>query len=234
LKIDSQLRTFPWPQFEMGGTGNLPVPTGYQPGGTEAGAENLEAKNLSDAAVIPRGKLSRGTGRLPVLPKDALEKIRAVADAARKLRALRRQIMDANGWSLRDLYRTLETPGDNKLRDAHATLDTAVRAAYGMKEKEDILAFLLKLNLELADKESKGEPITPPGLPPFVVNRESFISEDCVRMPGTVYPPYEPPNPTPLKKPNSVQAEADAAHFYSVKEDSVPYPSGEDGNRKAE
>ena len=35
--------------------------------------------------------------------------------------------MDANGWSLRDLYRTLETPGDNKLRDAHAALDTAVR-----------------------------------------------------------------------------------------------------------
>ena len=80
--------------------------------------------------------------------------------------------MQDNGWSLRELYRTLETPGDNKLRDAHAALDAAVRAAYGMKENEEILAFLLKLNLELADKESKGESITPPGLP-------SWVSTSC-------------------------------------------------------
>jgi hypothetical protein len=106
-----------------------------------------------------------------------------VADAACELRALRRQIMDANGWSLRDLYRTLETPGDNKLRNAQAALDTAVRAAYGMKEKEDMLAFLLKLNLELSAKESKGEPITPPGLPSPIANPSEFISEDCVRVP---------------------------------------------------
>jgi hypothetical protein len=37
--------------------------------------------------------------------------------------------MAANGWSLRELYRTLETPGANRLRDAHAALDSAVRAA---------------------------------------------------------------------------------------------------------
>jgi hypothetical protein len=36
-------------------------------------------------------------------------------------------------YSLRDLYRTLEEPGANPLRDAHAKLDSAVRAAYGMK-----------------------------------------------------------------------------------------------------
>ena len=40
--------------------------------------------------------------------------------------------MAANGWSLRDLYRTLETPGTNRLRDAQAALDSAVRAAYAM------------------------------------------------------------------------------------------------------
>ena len=76
--------------------------------------------------------------------------------------------MEDNGWSLRELYRTLETPGDNKLRAAHAALDSAVRAAYGMKPEEDILAFLLKLNLALSAREAKGEPITPPGLPAFV------------------------------------------------------------------
>ena len=89
--------------------------------------------------------------------------------------------MDANGWSLRDLYRTLETPGDNKLRAAHAALDTAVRAAYGLKEKEDILAFLLTLNLALAAKESKGEPTTPPGLPAFVPEPQTFVTRDCVK-----------------------------------------------------
>ena len=113
--------------------------------------------------------------------KPNLKQIRAVADAARELRALRRQIMDDNGWSLRDLYRTLETPGDNRLRDAHATLDSAVRAAYGMNETEDILAFLLKLNLELADKESRGESITPPGLPSFIPNRADFVTDDCIQ-----------------------------------------------------
>jgi hypothetical protein len=114
--------------------------------------------------------------------KPSAQQIRAAADAACELRALRRQIMDANGWSLRDLYRTLETPGDNTLRAAHATLDTAVRAAYGLKEKEDILTFLLTLNLTLAAQESKGEPITPPGLPSFIPDSQSFISEDCVSV----------------------------------------------------
>ncbi len=55
--------------------------------------------------------------------------------------------MQANGWSLRDLHRTLETPGANRLRAAHAALDFTVRAAYGMKDKEEPLAFLLDLNL---------------------------------------------------------------------------------------
>jgi len=43
----------------------------------------------------------------------------------------------------------------------------AARHAYGMSDTEDILAFLLKLNLDLADKESHNKPITPPGLPPI-------------------------------------------------------------------
>ena len=53
-----------------------------------------------------------------------------------------------------------------------------------MKEKEDILAFLLALNLELAAKEAKGEPIPPPGLPAAVTKRAEFISKDCVTVEG--------------------------------------------------
>jgi len=109
--------------------------------------------------------------------------VRAVADAACSLRALRRAVMKNNAWSLRELYRTLETPGANKLRDAQDVLDTAVRAAYGMAPSDDVLAFLLKLNLELAAKEEQGDPVTPPGLPALVDHPEQFITPDCVQAP---------------------------------------------------
>ena len=113
-----------------------------------------------------------------------LKQIRAVAEAAVALRALRRETMQKNCWSLRELYKTLETPGANKLRDAQDALDTAVRTAYGMKPKEDILAFLLKKNLELAELEAKGKAITPPGLPACVEKPEQFITKDCVEVSG--------------------------------------------------
>ena len=54
-----------------------------------------------------------------------------------------------------------------------------------MKPTEDILAFLLKLNLELADKETKGEAVTPPGLPSIVKDNLDFITEECVTMDQT-------------------------------------------------
>jgi hypothetical protein len=114
--------------------------------------------------------------------KPTLAQVQAVVKAARELRQLRRFIMEKNEWSLRDLYRTLDTPGDNRLRHAHEALDAAVRRAYGMTDNEDILAFLLKLNLDLADKESKDKPITPPGLPPCVKSPAEFVSADCVSV----------------------------------------------------
>src|SRR6267154_268856 len=91
--------------------------------------------------------------------------IAEVAAAAVALRALRREIMAKLGYSLRTLYRTLEEPGANPLREAHTRLDTAVRAAYAMTKDADPLAFLLALNLALAAKEKADEPITPPSLP---------------------------------------------------------------------
>ncbi|MGO9244285.1 MAG: DNA methyltransferase [Verrucomicrobiia bacterium] len=112
--------------------------------------------------------------------KPTLPQLQAVVKAARELRQLRRFIMEKNEWSLRELYRTLDTPGDNRLRHAHEVLDAAVRRAYGMNDNEDILAFLLKLNLDLADKESKDKPITPPGLPPCAKSPAEFVSADCV------------------------------------------------------
>jgi hypothetical protein len=97
---------------------------------------------------------------------------------------LRPELMAVNGWSLRDLYRTLETPGSNRLRDAHTAPDPAVRAAYGVKDTEDTLAFLLSLNLALAAKESPDESITPPGLPAFIEDPKDFIAADCIQVPS--------------------------------------------------
>jgi SAM-dependent methyltransferase len=106
--------------------------------------------------------------------------IAEVAAAAVALRALRREIMAQLGYSLRALYRTLDTPGANPLREAHTRLDTAVRAAYAMPKAADPLAFLLALNLDLAAKETAGEKITPPGLPLPEAERPAFVTEDCV------------------------------------------------------
>ena len=144
---------------------------------------------------------------------SSIEKVRAVVAAARELRRLRQEILEANDWSLRELYKTLETPGENRLRNAHAKLDAAVRVAYGMTADEDILAFLLKLNLELAEREAKGEVITPPGLPAFVPEPGSFVSRDCVRSPDD-----------PEADGSTAHSEAAAAHFHIMgKEEGPPY-----------
>ncbi|GET35349.1 class I SAM-dependent DNA methyltransferase [Microseira wollei] len=119
----------------------------------------------------------------PFPQSPTLPQAKKVATAAVKLRQLRRQVMNENQWSLRELYRTLELPGDNPLRKAHAELDAAVREAYGMKAKEDPLKFLLELNFEVAAREAKGLPVVAPGLPPVVKNASEFITEDCVKMP---------------------------------------------------
>ena len=96
------------------------------------------------------------------------------------LRHLRREVMAKMSWSLRDLYRTLDDPCSNPLRDAHARLDTAVRAAYQMPKDADILAFLLALNQSCAAKEAAGAKITPPGLPMAAEEHEAFVTGDCI------------------------------------------------------
>jgi SAM-dependent methyltransferase len=115
--------------------------------------------------------------------KPTRAQIKAVAEAAVGLRALRRETMRKLNYSLRDLYRTLDQPGDNPLRDAHARLDAVVRAAYGMADDVDPLAFLLELNLACAAKEKAGEKITPPGLPLPADEQKQFLSEDCIQPP---------------------------------------------------
>ena len=130
----------------------------------------------------PLGATSIVFDTFPWPQSPTRRQIAEVAAAAVALRALRRAVMAAHGWSLRALYRTLDEPGDNPLRTAQTRLDTATRTAYAMPPKADPLAFLLALNLTLAAKERTGEKITPPGLPQPQAERVTFITDDCVRV----------------------------------------------------
>ena len=87
----------------------------------------------------------------------------AVAEAGRQICRVRDEALKEIKGGLRALYRTLELPGRNPLRDAHAALNAAVLTAYGFDAKRDLLAQLLALNFDVADRIEAGEPVVAPG-----------------------------------------------------------------------
>src|SRR5665213_4464945 len=97
------------------------------------------------------------------------------------LRNSRRTAFAQIDGGLRALYRTLELPGKNPLKDAHAALDAAVLAAYGFDAKKDLLSQLLDLNRTVAGREKAGEPVTAPGVPPSYGDPAALITDDCIR-----------------------------------------------------
>jgi hypothetical protein len=114
-------------------------------------------------------------------PQDPSTKaIEAVAAAGREVRRIREEALQHLKGGLRALYRTLELPGANPLKDAHAALDAAVLAAYGFDSKADLLAQLLDLNQSVSAKIAAGQPVTSPGLPPIITNPAPFITPDCI------------------------------------------------------
>ena len=97
-------------------------------------------------------------------PQHATKKqVEAVAQCSRTLREARTKAMQEHSMSLRDLYRLLEKPGKNPIKDLHTALDKSVLAAYGFDAKKDLLAQLLELNLAVAVKEANGEDVQKPG-----------------------------------------------------------------------
>jgi type II restriction/modification system DNA methylase subunit YeeA len=103
-----------------------------------------------------------------------------VAQAAVRLRQLRQRVMQENAWTLRQLYRTLEEPGANPLRDATSELDEAVCAAYGVPSHAEPLEFLLQLNGECAKREKSGKPVVGPGIPPGAPIELVKLSDDRI------------------------------------------------------
>ena len=113
----------------------------------------------------------------PQAPTKA--QIEAVAAAGVALRHLRAESSKNTDGGLRALYRTLDLPGKNPLRTAHAALDTAVLAAYGFSARKDILQQLLDLNAAVAANIDAGKKVFGPGVPPSYKNVAKLITTDC-------------------------------------------------------
>ena len=111
-----------------------------------------------------------------------VKQIDAVAEAARELRRVRAEALPKIKGGLRALYRTLELPGANPLKDAHAALDAAVLTAYGFNPKRDLLAQLLALNQTVAAKIENGESVTAPGVPKNYPDAKNLVTEDCIKQ----------------------------------------------------
>lgn len=105
--------------------------------------------------------------------------IDAVAKAGVKLRNLRAVATNVSTGGLRALYRSIDLPGKNPLKDAHDALDTAVLTAYGFSARKDILQQLLDLNTAVAADITAGKTVTGPGVPPTYKNRAKLVSGDC-------------------------------------------------------
>ena len=121
----------------------------------------------------------------PFPQHPTLGRVRTVADAGSALHDYRRKEMakSESGLNLRDMYRTLEEPGDNPLRDLHTALDHAVLDAYGFNAEDEILEQLLTLNFEVAAKIEAAEEVTAPGIPPDYPDPSELISDGCIQPP---------------------------------------------------
>ena len=117
------------------------------------------------------------------------KQIDAVAAAGREVRRIRAETLPNIEGGLRALYRTLELPGKNPLKDAHSALDAAVLEAYGFTNRTatvserpppDLLKQLLDLNLAVAAKIDQGLVVTPPGVPADYPNPAGLVTNDCI------------------------------------------------------
>ncbi len=77
----------------------------------------------------------------------------------------RTQQMSAKQWGITQLYNKFFEEPTSQLYQLHEALDRQCNAAYGFTDSDDILAKLLELNLELAEKEKRGEPVVGPCVP---------------------------------------------------------------------
>jgi hypothetical protein len=94
--------------------------------------------------------------------KKLIEQIRA---ATQDLHKYRTEQMEKKQWGITQLYNQFFHEPSSQLFKLHAKLDQLVMQAYGFNPDDDILAKLLELNLELAEKEKRGEVVVGPWSP---------------------------------------------------------------------
>jgi hypothetical protein len=179
---ESVFDTFPWPQWRAAGDGvrrdalRRSLGAGERAsaaGGPAGGGEALTTNQEGPAALDT-----------PALSPAAIARIEAVAAAGCEVRRIRAEALPRIRGGLRALYRTLELPGKNPLKDAHAALDAAVLAAYGFDPEADLLAQLPALNLDVAARLAAGEPVTAPGLPAGFPEPQRLVTLDCIKPPA--------------------------------------------------
>ena len=112
----------------------------------------------------------------PQKPKTS--QIASIAVLSREIRKIRASSQIRIG--LRGLYHTLELPGNNPLKMAHAELDAAVIEAYGFSARQDLLEQLLSLNQKLAQPLVSKQMPTAPGIPLHYPNPERLVTNDVV------------------------------------------------------
>ncbi len=187
---ESVFETFPWPQFDASANAarrDIVVESAGSKRRSSVGATSSDyaapdgAKSKSTTAIYKDAAPDGAAAKDVRLSKDAIAKIDAVAAAARTVRLVRAEALRNLKGGLRALYRTLELPGANPLKDAHAVLDAAVLAAYGFSAKKDLLAQLLALNLEVAANIEHGTPVTAPGVPKNYPDAKKLVTEDCIK-----------------------------------------------------
>jgi len=67
--------------------------------------------------------------------------------------------MSSKQWGITQLYNNFFEEPTSQLYKLHTKLDRQVMQAYAFTDSDDILAKLLELNLEMAEKEKRGEPV---------------------------------------------------------------------------
>ncbi|MFM6058708.1 MAG: DNA methyltransferase [Microcystis aeruginosa] len=96
--------------------------------------------------------------------QELVEKIRKTAG---ELHEYRSQQMEKKQWGITKLYNQFFNEPSSQLYQLHQKLDKLVMEAYHFQADEDILEKLLTLNLELAEKEKRGETVIGPWSPYF-------------------------------------------------------------------
>jgi len=96
----------------------------------------------------------------PQTPIPAI--VQQIRDKALELHQYRSDQMEQKQWGITKLYNAYFHEPASQLYQLHKQLDALVLQAYGFSPNDDLLEKLLALNLELAEKEKRGETVVGP------------------------------------------------------------------------